>query len=369
MIIGIDASNLKSGGSITHLKYVLRNVKFTHEKISKIVIWGGEVPVSYIKDDPLIEVVKLKFWDRNSLTRFVWKNILLAFRARNSCDILYVPGGIYLGTFRPFISMFRNILPFHEIKFNLSDGRYFRYKILKILLLITFRNSSGIIFISEASREFLNGKFPFLRSKSQKIVHHGVDHEFWQKREDSVGGEVVNIIYVSTIDYHKNHIHVIDALQSLIHSGYKIRLHLVGNSFDKCYRKYLPVEANIDPESVFIKRYDFISQDKINELYDCSDFFLYASSAETFGQVLLEAMAKKLSIICSDIPTNRELVGDHAFYFDEKSTESISNAVRKALNEEKKRKSFIDKAYKRSLHYSWRKCAEETFSFIVRHNE
>ena len=343
------------------MKYVLRNVKFTHEKISKIVIWGGEVPVSYIKVDPLIEVVKLKFWDRNSLTRFVWKNILLAFRARNSCDILYVPGGIYLGTFRPFkAACFEIFYPFHEIKFNLSDGRYFRYKILKILLLITFRNSSGIIFISEASRKFLNRKFPFLRSKSQKIVHHGVDHEFWKKREESVSGEVVNIIYVSTIDYHKNHIHVIDALQSLIHAGYKIRLHLVGNSFDKCYRKYLPVEANIDPESVFIKRYDFISQDKINELYDCSDFSFMHPVPRLLGRFCWRQW-QKLSIICSDIPTNKELVGDHAFYFDEKSAESISNAVRKALNEEKKRKSFIDKAYKRSLHYSWRKCAEETF--------
>ena len=42
MIIGIDASNLRRGGGLTHLIEVLSTVNIHKHNVSKVIIWGGE---------------------------------------------------------------------------------------------------------------------------------------------------------------------------------------------------------------------------------------------------------------------------------------------------------------------------------------
>ena len=49
MIIGIDATNIKSDGGLVHLFELLNNFSFKNSKINKIVIWGNSVSLNKIK--------------------------------------------------------------------------------------------------------------------------------------------------------------------------------------------------------------------------------------------------------------------------------------------------------------------------------
>ena len=76
----------------------------------------------------LYQKIKLYFLqDIYNIIRFIYyltsvffstqKKSQISSHIPNKCDILFVPGGIYHGGFRPFVTMSQNLLPFewHEI--------------------------------------------------------------------------------------------------------------------------------------------------------------------------------------------------------------------------------------------------------------
>ena len=48
--------------------------------------------------------------------RTLWRNTRLDDLARDACDLLFSPGGLYSGGFRPCVTMSRNMLPFERLE-------------------------------------------------------------------------------------------------------------------------------------------------------------------------------------------------------------------------------------------------------------
>ena len=59
MIIGIDATNIKSDGGIVHLFELINNFKFNNSKIKKIIIWGNSKSLKNIKNDNRIHKIQI----------------------------------------------------------------------------------------------------------------------------------------------------------------------------------------------------------------------------------------------------------------------------------------------------------------------
>lgn len=58
-----------------------------------------------------------------------------------------------------------------------------------------------------------------------------------------------------------------------------------------------------------------LTGDALSAFYASADLFVFPSTTDTFGNVLLEAMASGLAIVGADVPQTREVVGDHAGVF------------------------------------------------------
>ena len=103
---------------------------------------------------------------------------------------------------------------------------------------------------------------------------------------------------------------------------------------------------------------------KMPDVYNSADLFTYPTSpSESFGIVLIEAMAANLPIVATDDPIRREIVDNAGLFVDTENSNEYSTMLNKALN-----KKWGDKPLKQAENYSWDDIAlryEKLFSDLV----
>ena len=84
---------------------------------------------------------------------------------------------------------------------------------------------------------------------------------------------------------------------------------------------------------------------------------------EGFGLPVLEAMSLRCLVVCSDIPSFREIASNSAIYFKSEDANDIKETMKSVyLNNEKYRQEKLEPAFKKSQQYSWEKAAVETLN-------
>lgn len=90
-------------------------------------------------------------------------------------------------------------------------------------------------------------------------------------------------------------------------------------------------------------------------IYCASDIFLFPSLIETFGIVIVEAMAAGLPIITSNVPGCRDLVedGKHGILCEPTDTDAFVNAVMRLSSDNESYKAMALANRQHALHYDW----------------
>lgn len=166
--------------------------------------------------------------------RLYWQHITLTSLAQKNCDLLFVPGGFYLGLFRPYATMCQNLLPFvdEEIdRYGVSSSAL-RLKLLARGQAHTFIHSDGIIFLTQYVRNVLLTKYSRLKQVRQSVIPHGIDPAFLhQNTEKRTHDNPVRLLYVSTVDFYKHQWNVVSSVNNLRKEGFNILLTLVGSAY------------------------------------------------------------------------------------------------------------------------------------------
>ena len=97
-----------------------------------------------------------------------------------------------------------------------------------------------------------------------------------------------------------------------------------------------------------------------------SDIFVFASSTETFGISLLEAMAIGMPIICSNKSSLPEILHDGGLYFNPKNDLELSNQIELLITNKKLRKKKSKQARKIALKFSWDKNTKQFCKILNR---
>src|SRR4051812_42988690 len=98
MIIGIDGSNIRAGGGITHLVALLSAAQPADDGFTQIVVWGGKGLLGKLPGEPWLTKIHCAELDRGLWTRLRWQAWELSrMAAIHSCNILFIPGGSYIG--------------------------------------------------------------------------------------------------------------------------------------------------------------------------------------------------------------------------------------------------------------------------------
>jgi len=189
-------------------------------------------------------------------------------------------------------------------------------------------------------------------------------------------------LYVGNAYPHKNLERLIEAFNRLCRPELVSRSHLKGKK-DSSPAK---LDQN-DTKLVLVGREDFfykrlkdkveklglegsiifkgeVDDDKLQNLYQNAKALIMPSLMEGFGLPIIEAMANKCLVLCSDIPSFKEIALSCAIYFDPSSSCDIAEKMREIcsndLNHDIKYKDKIQKGFERSKEFSWEKMAKET---------
>ena len=113
MILGIDATNLISGGGLTHIKNFIHNLRPKKYGFSKIIIFASKKTLDCLNEEKWLVKIHYPIFDKTYIYRAYWQFFHLGNEAKKyRCNILFTPGGSFITSFRPIITMSRNSLPF-----------------------------------------------------------------------------------------------------------------------------------------------------------------------------------------------------------------------------------------------------------------
>ena len=371
MILGIDASNIRRDGGLTYLVELLRAADPASFGIRKVVVWGGTATLGRIEERSWLEKRCHRFMDGSLSSRAIWQTFVLSREARTHCDGLFVPGGLYVGAFRPFVTISRNMLPFEW-----EEARRYGFSLAALRLLIlrlsqvrTFRRADGLIFLMAYAR---NTILPMLGKTRGSIatIPHGIANEFMCKpREQRPLSEYdskrrFKVIYVSTVDAYKHQWLVAEAVAALQRQGMAISLDLIGPAYPTSLARLKKVLLKLDPAGEYITYRGAVPHKDLRTHYFKADLCLFASSCENMPNILLEGMASGLPIVCSSRGPMPEVLGQGGVYFDPLDTCDIERALRQIIESVELRTRLASISFSRVQQYSWTRCANETFGFL-----
>lgn len=374
VVVGIDATNLRSGGGRTHLIELLSAADPLALGVSRVVVWGGRETLATLEDRPWLIKINPPALEGGLLRRTGWQRWCLSRAAREAgCVVLWIPGGSYSGDFHPVVTMSRNMLPFEWRELR----RYGWSRIALRLCLLRWsqgralRRAEGVIFLTDfARREVIKVTGPL--EGRDVIIPHGLSRRFVmppkrQKPIDWYGPSApYRLLYVSIVDQYKHPWHVVEAVARLrMETGWPLTLDLAGPAYEPALLRLNASLQRHDPAGEWAHYRGPVPYGELHSLYASTDLGIFASSCENMPNILLETMSAGLPVACSKCGPMPEILREAGVYFDPERPEDIAHALRRLIASPALRTDLAGASYAAAQHYTWERCAEDTLRFLV----
>ena len=374
LVLGIDASNIRSGGGLTHLAQLLGAAAPHESSFARVVVWADGPTLSALPEAPWLEKAHARLLGGSSAQRALWREACLPNRLRAAgVDVLLAPGGT-LPRRRPCpaVTMSQNLLPF-DPREAARQGLWrsaLRYALLRRVQSRSFLEADGLIFLTGYARRFVCdrlGREPC----STAIIPHGVEARFRlaprpQKPPGSFSDEEpFRFLYVSIVHFYKHQWHVAEAVGKLRANGLAVAIDFVGPAFGPALDRLRRAIGAWDPAERHIRYLGPVPFAGLHEVYHRADGFVFASTCENMPNILLEAQASGLAIACANREPMVGMLGEGGVYFEPESPDDIARALRALFENPELRERCARTAYARAQAYSWARCARETLDFVV----
>ncbi|MEO6847161.1 MAG: glycosyltransferase [Chthoniobacterales bacterium] len=199
-----------------------------------------------------------------------------------------------------------------------------------------------------------------IEPKKLKIFPRGLDIEmfhpsrrsedFWRSRGLRNGD--VGMLYVGRISKEKNLDVLVSAMKKLHAKGLSVHALFVGDG------PYLGEMKKLMPDAIFT---GCLSGNELATAYASADFFVFPSTTDTFGNVVIEAQASGLPVIVSDAGGPRDLVedGEDGFITRAMNVSGLCQAIEKLHGDEEMRKRMGTASRKRVESRDWSSAFEK----------
>jgi phosphatidylinositol alpha-mannosyltransferase len=218
----------------------------------------------------------------------------------------------------------------------------------------------GRIAVSGAARHFISRYFP----GDYRIIPNGVDLDRFADAEpfEELRDGTINILFVGRFEERKGLIHLLRAYHRLRKRHVDARLLIIGSGpKQREYRRFIGLRQIRDVE--FLGR---VSDDAKARYFASADIFCApATGQESFGIVLLEAMAAGVPIVASDIHGYKNVVqrGVQGLLVEPRNHRALAAALYRLSSDADLRHRMGEEGRAKAPEYSWDRVTEQIVDF------
>ena len=375
LYLGIDATNIRQGGGVTHLSQLLQAGDPAVAGFDRVTVWTCKSTAATLPDRPWLIKRSAPWMEAALPMRMVGQQFRLPKDlAAVGCDVLFSPGGTLPNWCSlPTVTMSQNMLPFEPLeaaRFGCFSPMRLKMRLLRHTQAHSFRRADGIIFLTQYAATAVSKALADVPS-NLGLIPHGIEPRFIQAPRpqrwlaDCSAQSPFRILYVSILMPYKHQVEVAHAAKQLRSAGMPIEMRFIGSPWGGYGQQFRALLDELDPKREFLLWSGAEPFDALHNCYQNADVFVFASSCENLPNILIEAMAAGLPIASSDRGPMPEVLGDAGVYFDPEVPASIAEALSKLALDASLRANLAGMAWRKAQAYSWERCAHDTFTFIA----
>src|SRR5919202_1210732 len=256
----------------------------------------------------------------------------------------------------------------HSTTTNIGTFHAFRntpltYFYGKPILRPFFRKLHGHIAVSSAAREFVGEYFP----ADYRIIPNGIDYERFHRRYprlESLAEGRPTVLFVGRLEKRKGLRFLLRAWPEVLRRHPEARLVVVGRGRPlEGYRRFAARQGWSSNDVVFA---GYVSDEDLPRYYQAADVFCAPNTGqESFGIVLLEAMAAGAPIVAADIPGYRDVVTHEreGVLVETKNTGALADAICRLLANPSLRAAMREAGQAKALRYDWARVSGEVLEY------
>ena len=232
------------------------------------------------------------------------------------------------------------------------------------------RAADQVVTISEFSRNSIAHHHHISKDKIH-VCYLAADDYFYEPFESEdirIQLPDLYIFYPANRWFHKNHDNLLKALV-ILKKEYNVKIPCVFTGFD--YENGYPLNKKISEYGLDdqIKNLGYVNKEELKHIYKNARMLCFPSLFEGFGMPLVEAMATGCPVVCSNVTSTPEVVGDAALMFNPEDPEHIANKINDVLTDEGLREKLIVLGKDQAKKFSARNLAQrhlEVFNLAVK---
>jgi O-antigen biosynthesis alpha-1,2-mannosyltransferase len=184
-----------------------------------------------------------------------------------------------------------------------------------------------------------------------RVVHHGV-----RKPPPRATKREPLILFVGALQRRKNVARLVEAFER-VPAGWTLALAgASGFGAEQILRR-----IEVSARRADIQALGYVSSAVLEDLYARASVFAFPSLDEGFGMPVLDAMARGVPVLTSNISVLPEVSGDAAYLVDPTDTESIADGLHKLMDDTALRDRLAKLGLERCKQFSWDQAVEQTW--------
>ena len=358
----VNAIHARSGGGVTYLRNILPLLAADERLEMHLFLMEDQMDLFH----PIHQNVRVHLFPtiKGDVVYIAWEQLVVPILARvMKADIIFSPANFGCILSDRNIVLLRNALSVARVEPRI--GRWFYWAALGVATLISVLRSRKVLAVSvHAVRSLTFGIWWLLKDRTS-VVYHGISPLF--SPEPNIRRENF-ILIVADIYVQKNFLNFFRAAAEICRHRPDVRIKVAGSPIDAWY--YAETRALIERQGIADK-VDFLGRlpaEKILDLYRRALMLVFPSTAETFGNPLVEAMACGTPIACSNTSAMPEIVADAAEMFDPFDIDSITKTCLRVIDSAELRATLTARGIERSKNFSWATSARLTADALVQAN-